>query len=216
MLPIDPQQPFLGYGEEVTLLDPVVATNCSPPAQPSISNLEAIRAHRQQWRTCLDRPLLVDGRCSGVANQRHIADGQAAVANVRFGEGRSKHRISAMCLLESYKATVQLRRVSTKVFQVQCVTDCHHHCPPAGPCQKNFRNHPSDPTTCRHLSLTGNRCRPWGGVGCVDCGGWFGKFSLLGKACWLPRLLFVNPVTGMEKTVDRLRSASGSSELPTG
>jgi hypothetical protein len=55
-----------------------------------------------------------------------------------------------MCLLESYKAAVQLRRVSTKVFQVQCVTDCHHRCPPAGPRQKNFRNHPSHATTCRH------------------------------------------------------------------
>jgi hypothetical protein len=49
------------------------------------------------------------------------------------------------------EGTVQLRRVSTKVFQVQCVTDCHHRCPPAGPRQKNFRNHPSHPTTCRHV-----------------------------------------------------------------
>ena len=66
---------------------------------------------------------------------------------------------TALCLLESYKAAIQLRQVSTKVFQVQCVTDYHHRCLPAGPRQKNFRNHPSHPTTCRHLSPGENCCR---------------------------------------------------------
>src|ERR1035437_603505 len=96
-----------------------------------------------------------------------------------------------MCLLESYKATVQLRRVSTKVFQVQCVTDCHHRCPPAGPRQKNFRNHPSHPTTQRHdrvifgtVRVSSARSKtaigkPLISIGFATCergkfGGWFG------------------------------------------
>jgi len=58
--------------------------------------------------------------------------------------------------------------------------------------------------TCRHLK------KPLQGMGWrqgVDCVGWVGKFSLLARAA-LALLLSDNPVTGMEKTVDRLCSDS--------
>src|SRR5665647_3188823 len=68
------------------------------------------------------------------------------------------------------------------------VTDCHHRCPPAGPRQKNFRNHPSHPTTCRHAGTKFGQIsarskmgigKPLICIGFATCergkfGGWFG------------------------------------------
>lgn len=44
----------------------------------------------------------------------------------------------------------------------------------------------------------------WAGVGCVDGVGRFGKFFFVLVQCGWALVTSINPVTGMERTVDRL------------
>lgn len=71
---------------------------------------------------------MVNWRCDGLSNQRHIADRRSVDANARFGGGRSQCATTGKGLQEPVAVEISISSLNTGIGLIADVEICDLHC----------------------------------------------------------------------------------------